>query len=119
VNVKIVVALALLTIVLAPAAYAVGQARDPRVPALERRVATMQAQVRALREQTAIFATKYVNQNIDQRVLAFCQALITTRSVTSPLELQAEPAFSSFLTAVTDEGSSTFACPATTPHSRG
>ena len=109
---KIVVALAVLTVVLAPAAYAVGQARDPRVPALERRVATMQAQVRALREQTAIFATNYVNHNIDQRVLAFCQALIATRAVTSPLELQAEPAFSSFLKGVTDEGSTTFACPA-------
>lgn len=115
---KTVVALAVLTAVLTPAAYAVGQGRDPRVPALERRVATMQAQIRALREQAGIFETTYVNQNIDQRVLAFCQALIATRSATSPLQLQAEPAFSAFLTAVTDEGSSTFACPATAPRGR-
>jgi hypothetical protein len=111
-NVKIVVALGVLTAVLTPAAYAVGQVRDPRVPALEKRVATMQRQVRALREEAAIVQTNFVNQNIDQRVLALCQALNTTRSSFSPLQLQAEPAFSSFLTAVTDEGSAMFACSA-------
>jgi hypothetical protein len=118
VNVKIVLVLGVLTAVLTPAAYAVGQARDPRVPALEKRISTIQRQVRALREEAAIVETNFVNQNIDQRVLALCQALIATRSSFSPLQLQAEPAFSSFLTAVPDEGSTTFACLASTAKTR-
>jgi hypothetical protein len=118
VNVKIVVALAVLTAVLTPAAYAVGQARDPRVPGLQRRVATMQSQIRALREQAAMFETNYANQNIDQRVLAFCQALVTTGRTFSSTQLQAEPAFAAFLSSVIDEGSNTFACPAGAVSSR-
>jgi hypothetical protein len=112
VNVKTVAALAVLTAVLTPAAYAVGQSRDPRVPALERRLATVQRQVQVLREQAATVDKNFVKQNIDLRVLAFCDALLATSRTFSSTQLATEPAFASFLTSVTGEGSSTFACPA-------
>jgi hypothetical protein len=108
---KTVLALAAAVAVLAPSAYAVGQARDPRVPKLQRQVATLQTQVAALRTDAADFSTNYVGQDIDQRVLGLCRGLAATAGAfTDPQRVQ-EPVFQYFLTAVLQEGSTALACP--------
>ena len=107
---KTVFALAALAAILAPTAYSIGQARDPRVPALARRVATLQRQISELRVEAAQVQTAFVDQAIDERVFAFCRALVTTESSFSSVELASEPAFASFLNAVATEGSTDFAC---------
>jgi hypothetical protein len=61
--------------VLAPSAYAVGQARDPRVPALQRRVAVLERQQADLAQSAYAFHQQYVLEGIDGRVFAFCQAI--------------------------------------------
>jgi hypothetical protein len=108
---RTVLALAALAAVLTPAAYAVGQARDPRVPGLQRKVVALQRQVAALRDDAATFSTDYVHQNIDQRVLALCRGFDATAE-TFPLAQRAqEPVFGYFLAAVLNEGSTALACP--------
>jgi hypothetical protein len=108
---RTVLALAALAAVLTPAAYAVGQARDPRVPGLQRKVEALQTQVTALREDAAAFSTDYVGQDIDQRVLALCRGLRATADTFSASQQTGEPAFGYFLAAVLNEGSTAFACP--------
>ena len=108
---KTVLALAALAAVLTPAAYAVGQARDPRVPGLQRKVEALQGQVTALREDAAAFSTDYVGQDIDQRVLGLCRGLTATADTFSAPQQMGEPAFAYFLTAVLSEGSTELACP--------
>ena len=108
---KTVLALGVLAAVLTPAAYAVGQARDPRVSGLQRQVTRLQLQVGALRASAAEFSTNYVKQNIDQRVLGFCRGLAATAGTFSAPQQAAEPAFGYFLAAVLNEGSTALACP--------
>lgn len=109
---KTVLALAALAAVLTPAAYAVGQARDPRVPGLQQKLATLQRQVAALRADASDFSTNYVDQNIDQRVLALCRGLTATATTfPDPQQLATEPVFGYFLNAVLSEGSTALACP--------
>jgi hypothetical protein len=100
-----------MAVVLTPAAYAVGQARDPRVSGLQRQVTALQRQVTVLRASAADFSTNYVNQNIDQRVLGLCRGLTATAGTFSEAQRAAEPAFGYFLAAVLDEGSVALACP--------
>ena len=108
---RTVLALAVLAAVLTPAAYAVGQARDPRVPGLQRKVDALQKQVTALRDDAAAFSTNYVGQGIDQRVLGLCRGLTATADTFSAPQQAGEPAFSYFLAAVLSEGSTELACP--------
>ena len=108
---KTVLALAALAATLTPAAYAVGQARDPRVPDLQRKVVTLQRQVATLRDDASEFSTNYVAQNIDERVLALCRGLTATAAAFSTTQQAAEPVFGYFLTSVLAEGSTAFACP--------
>lgn len=108
---KTVLALAAAIAVLAPSAYAVGQARDPRVPKLQRQLATLQTQVVALRTDAADFSTNYVDQNIDERVLGLCRGLTATAGAFSDPQRAQEPVFQYFLTAVLQEGSTSLACP--------
>jgi hypothetical protein len=108
---RTVLALGALTAILAPTAYAVGQARDPRVPALERKVATLQRQVSGLRADAADFSANYVDQNIDQRVLGLCRGLTATSDTFSAPQQAEEPVFKYFLAAVLNEGSTALACP--------
>jgi hypothetical protein len=108
---RIVLALAALAAILTPAAYAVGQARDPRVPGLQRKVATLQRQVSALQANAGAFSTNYVNQNIDQRVLGLCRGLIATDATFSAPQQAEEPVFKYFLGSVLSEGSTALACP--------
>ena len=108
---RTVLALAVLAAVLTPAAYAVGQARDPRVPGLQRKVETLQRQVASLRGDAAAFSADYVNQNIDQRVLALCRGFAATADTFSAPQRAEEPVFGYFLAAVLNEGSTALACP--------
>jgi hypothetical protein len=108
---RTVLALAVLAAALTPAAYAVGQARDPRVPGLQRKVEALQKQVVALRNDTAAFSTDYVDQNIAQRVLALCRGFAATADTFSAAQQAQEPAFGYFLAAVLNEGSTALACP--------
>jgi len=108
---RTVLALAALAAVLAPASYAVGQARDPRIPGLQRKVAALQNQVAALRDDATAFSTDYVGQNIDQRVLALCRGFAATADTFSMTQRAAEPVFDYFLAAVLNEGSTALACP--------
>jgi hypothetical protein len=108
---RIVLALAALAAILTPAAYAVGQARDPRVPGLQRKVETLQRQVSALRANVAEFSTNYVDQNIDQRVLGLCRGLTATAATFSAPQEAGEPVFEYFLGSVLSEGSTALACP--------
>ena len=64
---KTLLAIGLAAAVLAPASYAVGQARDPRVPGLQRKVAALQGRVVALEGDVSQFKANYVNQNIDHK----------------------------------------------------
>lgn len=109
---KTVLALAVLAAVLTPAAYAVGQAHDPRVPGLQRKLQTIQQQVAALRADASDFSTNYVGQNIDQRVLALCRGLTATTAAFPAAEQATEPMFAYFLSSVLNEGSTALACPA-------
>jgi hypothetical protein len=104
---RTVLALGVLAALLTPAAYAVGQARDPRVSGLQRKVATLQREVAALRE----FSTNYTGQNIDQRVLGLCRGLNATEATFSASQIAAEPVFGYFLSAVLSEGSTALSCP--------
>jgi hypothetical protein len=108
---RTVLALGALAAILTPTAYAVGQARDPRVPGLQRKVETLRRQVAALRTNAAQFSTDYVNQNIDQRVLALCRGLTATANTFSTAQRAAEPVFGYFVAAVLEEGSTALACP--------
>jgi hypothetical protein len=108
---RTVLALVALAVFLAPAAYAVGQARDPRVPGLQRKVVTLQRQVAALQADAAEFSANYVKQDIDQRVLGLCRGLAATADTFSATERASEPAFGFFLGAVLQEGSTALACP--------
>ena len=108
---KTVLALAALAAVLTPAAYAVGQARDPRVPGLQRKVEALQSQVATLRNDAAAFSTNYVGQDIDQRVLALCRGLVATADTFPVTQRVGEPMFGYFLAAVLNEGSTALACP--------
>jgi hypothetical protein len=108
---RTVLALGALAAILTPTAYAVGQARDPRVPGLQRKVETLQRQVSALRADAADFSTNYVNQNIDQRVLGFCRGLTATAATFSAPQQSEEPVFKYFLGSVLSEGSVALACP--------
>ena len=108
---RTVLALGALAAILTPTAYAVGQARDPRVPGLQRKVETLRRQVAALQTNSAQFSTDYVGQNIDQRVLALCRGLTATANTFSTTQQAEEPVFDYFLTAVLNEGSTALACP--------
>ena len=108
---KTVLALGALAAVLTPSAYAVGQARDPRVPGLQRQVATLQRQVAALRTDASQFSANYVNQNIDQRVLGLCRGLLATAQTFPGAQQAGEPVFEYFLGAVLNEGSTSLSCP--------
>jgi hypothetical protein len=108
---RTVLALGVLAALLTPAAYAVGQARDPRVPGLQRKVATLQREVAALRVGVAEFSTNYTGQNIDQRVLGLCRGLNATEATFSASQRATEPVFGYFLSAVLSEGSTAFSCP--------
>jgi hypothetical protein len=78
---------------------------------LQRKVETLRRQVAALRTNAAQFSTDYVNQNIDQRVLALCRGLTATANTFSTAQRAAEPVFGYFVAAVLEEGSTALACP--------
>src|SRR5262249_16253710 len=108
---RTVLALGALAAVLTPAAYAVGQARDPRVPQLQRKVAALQTEGAALHAAADQCSTHYVDQHIDHRVLALCRALLATPATLTAMQLANEPAFAFFVNSVVSEGSTTLACP--------
>lgn len=88
---KTLLAVLATVLIIAPAGYAIGTAKDPRVPALQRRVTALESRVRALQQTSDAFTSQYARQQIDQRVFAFCQSFANTgRNIRA--QLDAEPA---------------------------
>jgi hypothetical protein len=84
---KTVFAVAVTVLVVAPGAFSIGVAKDPRVPALQRRVSTLEANYKSLRLSDN--STLY-------RIYGLCNSLVNTERNFSPEELTTEPVFDYF-----------------------
>jgi hypothetical protein len=84
---KTLFAVAVTVLVVAPGAFSIGVAKDPRVPALQRRVSALEANYKSLRlsDNSTIY-----------RIFGFCNSLVNTERNFSPEELSAEPVFDYF-----------------------
>jgi hypothetical protein len=84
---KTVFAVAVTVLVVAPGAFSIGVAKDPRVPALQRRVSVLEAKYKSL--SLSDNSTLY-------RIFGFCNSLANTERNFSPEELNTEPVFDYF-----------------------
>jgi hypothetical protein len=84
---KTLFAVAATVLVVAPGAFSLGVAKDPRVPALQRRVSALEANYKSLRlsDNSTIY-----------RIFGLCNSLFNTQRNFSTEELQTEPVFNYF-----------------------